>query len=162
MLERLKSLPLTIVLTILIWMYAEAQFTAHREDIPVTLRLAAPSKDYALIVHGADPDDSRGRDALTVRITVQGSQAKIDRLYQQSNGTMTPDEDLANLRFMLPPDDVKAGAARSYDTQIVLNNLPYFRHNGLMVTAASPPRLRVDIELHRPVSPTSTHDTSNP
>lgn len=156
MFERLKSLPLTIVLTILIWMYAEAQFTAHREDIPVTLRLVAPSKDYLLSVHGADPDDSRGRDAITVRITVQGSQAKIDRLYQQSNGTMTPDEDLASLRFMLPADDAKAGAVRVYDTQFVLNNLPYFRHNGLMVTAASPSKVRVGIELHRPPLTTGT------
>ena len=153
MLERLKSLPLTIVLTILIWMYAEAQFTAHRADIPITLRVAAASKEYSLNVHGADPDDSRGRDVLTIRIAVQGSQAKIDRLYLQSNGTTTPDQDLANLRFLLPAEDTKAGASRIYDTLIVLNTLPYFRQNGLMVTAANPARMRVDIEMHKPTAP---------
>jgi len=37
MLDRLKSLPLTIILTILIWMYAESQVNSARSDISLTM-----------------------------------------------------------------------------------------------------------------------------
>jgi len=73
----LKSLPLTIVLTVLIWMYAESQFTATEEaamgnavvTLPVTLRVSGPPE---LLAHvRVEPR------VPTVQITVAGSAAKI-------------------------------------------------------------------------------------
>lgn len=81
MFERLKSLPLTIVLTILIWMYAESQVhSSHAEarldvsDIPVWITWQGSNDPgYAVTVYPP-----------TVSITISGSPEQIDALRREN------------------------------------------------------------------------------
>jgi len=80
MLDRLKSLPLTIVLTILIWMYAESQVTSPqgtaRLDVKGVPVLAAGAPDVLSPVHvEVEP--------RTVDLIVSGPQEAIDRLHNR-------------------------------------------------------------------------------
>src|SRR5260221_13673734 len=77
MLDRLKSLPLTIFLTILIWMYAESQVTSSHEtksvvvpDVPVSIS-GAPGVLSKYEVELSKP---------TVTIKVSGSGEPIEAL----------------------------------------------------------------------------------
>jgi hypothetical protein len=157
MLDRLKSLPLTIVLTILVWMYAEAQFTSHREDITVVLHVAVPNKDYQAQV--IDPMEGRPRQAVALMISVQGAQAKVDRLYQQAIGALVSDDELSKLVYVVPPEDLQGNPDHLVETVKILNGLPYFRSNGLLVTAANPPRVRIGI-VRNPETTTGASQTA--
>src|ERR1041384_2873302 len=99
MLGRLKTLPLTIILTVLIWMYAEAQFTSSREDVRISVRITSPSPDITLRVL-----DSHGNSVgavATLAVTLQGPKSQIDRIFQESQGQLGPatDDELANLTY---------------------------------------------------------------
>ena len=154
MFNRLKSLPLTILLTILIWMYAESQFTATQEGLTLTLQVASPNADYS--VRLVDPTDSKPRSALPLSLTVQGSQSVVERLRQQLLGLIAPDEDLANLAFVPPVTVLRPDSDKSVDTVTVLNRLSYFRNKGITIIGASPARLRLDVsrlqKITRPVT----------
>ena len=105
--DRLKSLPLTIVLTILTWMYAEAQFTTTQEGITIALKVASPSRDYAVRV--LDAADGRYRTTVPLRITVQGAKGKVERLYQQSIGQTAAEEEWGDLVYALKQGGVVGG-----------------------------------------------------
>ena len=81
MFDRLKSLPLTIVLTILIWMYAESQVnSAHDEDgytvsnVPVWVSGPPPTlARYDVMVQ-----------SQTVSVFVSGAHDRVEALRAQS------------------------------------------------------------------------------
>ena len=86
MFDRLKSLPLTIVLTILIWMYAESQVTSQGVSVQVTV------KNVPVWVSG--PPDILARyditvDPTSVDVKVSGLPQKIDPLrpHLEAGGT---------------------------------------------------------------------------
>jgi len=151
MLERLKSLPLTIVLTILLWMYAEAQFTATREGVAVTVRVAAPA-NQPFSMRLFDPVDGRFRTSVPLSITVKGPQNQVDKIYQQSLGAGPRDTRFSELYFSPKPSDLKPGADAMVDTVAVLNAMPYFHEAGLTVLAASPATLRMEVDAVRTIS----------
>ncbi len=79
--DRLKSLPLTILLTVLIWMYAEAKFTATQDHVPLTLRVVSPQGD--LVLRALDPTDNRYHSAIALDVTLEGPKNQIDGIDQE-------------------------------------------------------------------------------
>lgn len=79
MLERLKSLPLTIILTVLIWMYAESQVNSARSDASTTVAaipvwVSGPPQVLAHYDVTVDPQ--------TVSVNVTGTAAQIEALHK--------------------------------------------------------------------------------
>ena len=111
MLDRLKSLPLTIVLTILIWMYAESQFTATRENLQVSLTIAA-TPQYVVDMQDVEGDKEYHK-TVAVRITLQGARDKVEKIYQQQMGVVTPDPAFMNQVYQPNPGELRLGKIRS-------------------------------------------------
>ncbi|HVX85371.1 MAG TPA: hypothetical protein VH253_11365 [Phycisphaerae bacterium] len=151
MLNRLKTLPLTIVLTVLIWMYAEAQFTNTQENVQLSVRLVTPSPDLA--VRAVDPSKTRLSDTINTVVTLQGPRAQLDSIFQQSQGV--PDPDLASLSYTPPERELKPGEETSVDVVSMLNSLAYFKTRRVIVSSAAPRRvaLEVDRVLHLQKAP---------
>jgi len=87
MLERLKSLPLTILLTILIWMYAESQVSSARseatllvKDVPVAL--SGPPELLQEVLAQCDVIFEPG----SVSVQVAGAPDRIEALGQRALG----------------------------------------------------------------------------
>src|ERR1043166_5123927 len=80
--DRLKSLPLTIILTVLIWMYAEAQFTSVQPDVKLNVQVISPSPDVSLRVHDLTRDNYA--PLMNLIVTLQGPRDQIDRIYNDS------------------------------------------------------------------------------
>ena len=77
MFDRLKSLPLTIILTVLIWMYAESQVNSFRSDASVTVAkvpvwVSGPPGVLAKYDVALDP--------AAVSVKVSGPPAQIDSM----------------------------------------------------------------------------------
>jgi hypothetical protein len=148
MLDRLKSLPLTIVLTILIWMYAEAQFTAVHDDVRVNVKVLSPTSDLAVRVY--DNAENRYSSIASLIVTLQGPKNQIEQIYQESLST-APDEEFAGLSYVpTVPELTRAldNGGFSIDVIRTLNRLDYFRSRGVSVTAASPPRVRIEVDRY--------------
>ncbi len=156
MLNRLKSLPLTILLTILIWMYAEAQFMSTQPDVPLSVRIASGSSDYA--VRTLDPVDKRYTNILNFVVTLQGPRNQIDQIFQDSQGMhgSAGGDKLAGLTFIPTNDQLRAAAAAGDsaggsggvlhpNVLQMLNELEYFRSRGVTVTFASPYSVTIDV-----------------
>jgi hypothetical protein len=150
MIERLKSLPLTIVLTILIWMYAEAQFASTQDNVRVTLKVVSPTPEYVIT---AENPDGRYRNSVSITVSVQGAKNQIDRLYQMSLNAITPDKDFQDLFFSPDERKIKTDPDPSEDTVRLLNGLRYFRDRGMTVTLATPARIRLRVEKPVPATP---------
>ncbi len=151
MLNRLKTLPLTIVLTVLIWMYAEAQFTNTQENVQLSVKVGTPSAD--LVVRAVDPTKNRLSDTINAVVTLQGPRSQLDSIFQQSQGV--PDEDLASLTYTPPERELKPGEETSVDVASMLNSLQYFKSRRVIVSSAAPRRvaLAVDRMLHLQKAP---------
>ena len=80
MFDRLKSLPLTILLTMLIWMYAESQVNSTRAEAKVTL------KDVPVWISGSPETLAQFAqydvtlDPKTMEVTVVGTPDRIKAL----------------------------------------------------------------------------------
>jgi hypothetical protein len=142
--DRLKSLPLTIVLTVLIWMYAEAKFTATG-DARIALRPVASDGDLALRIF--DPTENRFLPVITIVASLQGPTNQITAVQQE---TEPP-----SLTFVPPPSSLVPGNTGLIDTVALLNSNSYLHKRGLNVTSATPSRLRIEVDhleqLTRPV-----------
>ena len=143
MFNRLKSLPLTIMLTILIWMYAEAQFTSTRDGLLVSLNVDSPVSNYCVRV--LDPADGQYHQTLPIRVSVEGPQNKVDTLLQ-STRQLGGEGDLLSFPFVPSAEAMKSGGEQNFDTASLLNAMPYFRDNGLTVTTATPARMRLEVQ----------------
>jgi hypothetical protein len=109
MFDRLKSLPLTILLTILIWMYAESQVNSTRAEAKLTV------KDIPVWVSGP-PSVLAANDITvepkTVEVTVVGTPDLIDTLNQRAT---TGGQSTGIHAFVdLTPDDKPAPGVVSY------------------------------------------------
>jgi hypothetical protein len=149
MFSRLKSLPLTIALTVLIWIYAEAQFTATRDNVRLLVKLVPPSADLTL--RPLDPQGSP-RSLASVLVTIQGPKDQLDRIYQQAQYAATPEDDLSSLTYAPPLNRLNPGAPlatgddNTVDTLAMLNSLDYFRRRNVIITTAIPARIKLDVD----------------
>jgi hypothetical protein len=149
MLSRLKSLPLTIVLTILIWMYAEAQFTSIRENVRLDVKIYAPNPEIALRVIDAQGNP---RSFATLNVTLQGPKNQIDRIYQQTQSAgLTQDEEFLQLNYEPPASLLQPALAsaddNTIDSKAMLNSLRYFRQRSVIITSAVPERVKLDVDF---------------
>ncbi len=158
MFDRLKSLPLTIVLTILIWMYAEAQFTSTQE-ITIYLKLTPPPSAGNVAVRIEDTD-GKARLQVPLQVTLQGTREQLDAIYQESLGTQMGEGMLANLNYELSEQDLNAD--RFLDAVQLLNRLQYFRKKGVTVTHASPSALRVEVDRLASIQRTIQFESGGP
>jgi hypothetical protein len=149
MMERLKSLPLTIFLTILIWMYAEAQFTTTQQDIPISVRIASGTPEYAL--RTMDPVTKRYTDILHFVVTLQGAKSQVDRIFQEAEGVMrdrAADERPQELTYIPTADQLRQAAGGDMHPSVLtlLNRLDYFRSRGVSVTFAAPDYVTIEVD----------------
>jgi hypothetical protein len=151
MFNRLKSLPLTIVLTVLIWMYAEAQFTNTQENVQLNVKLLTPSPDLA--VRAIDPVRNRPGDIINAVVTLQGPRNELDAIFQQSQGV--PDEEFASLAYQPRQRDLRAGEETTVNVVTMLNTLNYFRSRRVTVISAAPSRVQLEVDrvLHLTKAP---------
>jgi hypothetical protein len=140
--NRLKSLPLTILLTVLIWMYAEAQFTNTQENVQLNVKLVTPSPDLA--VRAIDPVRNRPGETIHAVVTLQGPRNQLDAIFQQSQGV--PDEEFASLTYQPRQRDLHAGEEATVDVVTMLNSLNYFRSRRVTVISAAPPRVQLEVD----------------
>ncbi|HUO10300.1 MAG TPA: hypothetical protein VM008_18480 [Phycisphaerae bacterium] len=133
--DRLKSLPLTIVLTVLIWMYAEAKFTATG-DARISLRPVVPNGDIALRVF--DSTESRFLPVINIVASLQGPTNQITALQQETEPPQ--------LTFTPPPAALTTGASATLDTVSILNANSYLRKRGLTVISAAPAKMRLEVD----------------
>ena len=145
--DRLKSLPLTIVLTILIWMYAEAKFTATG-DARLSLRPIAPNGDLALRVF--DPAQNRFIPVINVVASLQGPTNQITILQQETEPPQ--------LTFTRPASSLAPGTLVTVDTVSLLNSNSYLRKRELTVTSANPPKVQLEVDrLEQVTRPVEFH-----
>jgi hypothetical protein len=133
--DRLKSLPLTIVLTILIWMYAEAKFTTTGEA-RISLRPSVSNGDLALRVF--DPAENRFVPVVNVLASIQGPTNQINALQQEAEPPQ--------LTFSPPASALVPGAQNKVDTVQMLNSSSYMRKRGLSVLSATPAKMQVEVD----------------
>ena len=133
--DRLKSLPLTIVLTILIWMYAEAKFTATG-DARLSLRPIAPNGDLALRVF--DAAENRYIPVINVVASLQGPTNQITMLEQETEPLQ--------LMFTRPASSLTPGTLVTVDTVSLLNSNSDLRKRELTVTSAIPPKVQLEVD----------------
>lgn len=127
--QHLRLLPVTIVVTILVWMYAEAQFSDSQEDLRVTLEFRSGTPTQAIEV--SEPANHQ------YRISVTGTRNNVDEFRRQSLGTLVVTErQRAGLTFSVP--ETKESEIR-LDSTALLNQMPRFRDRGITVVSADPP-----------------------
>ena len=133
--DRLKSLPLTIALTILIWMYAEAKFTTTGEA-RVSMRPVVSNGDLALRVF--DPAENRFVPVVNVVASIQGPTNQVNALQQ--------DPEPPPVTFSPPASALVPGAQNRVDTVQMLNASSYMRKHGLSVISATPAKMQVEVD----------------
>jgi hypothetical protein len=151
--DRLKVLPLTVLLTVLLWLYADAHLTATQRDLPIhiTILAGAGANGNPQTVLMEMPADS---DFV---VNIQGSGEAVDRIRQQCDGRGPfTAQDVNNLTYALTRSDIKRIAAgKSLNAQRIFNSLVYFTRHRVVVTAVSPPQIKLKVDpivtINRPV-----------
>jgi hypothetical protein len=152
MLERLKGLPLTIILTILIWMYAESQFTASQPDVRLNVQVVTTTPDYQLIIFDADRKTTT--KTMNLVVTLQGPQNQIKDIYQESL-QLNPDEPFPNLTYTPTATEMAKATANAgpggssildVNTAAILDRSEFFRSQGVTVTHVSPAHMQIIFE----------------
>ena len=151
MIERLKTLPLTVVLTILIWMYAEAEFTSTQDNVAVTVQIlsAEPNQFTVRALDKGSPVR-----ILNLQLTLQGAKGQIEKILQQSRAPLGTDAALKPLE--IPLDAARLAATGNVVSMTAqLNGLPYFRDKGVTVVASVPDRVQIEsdklVQMSRPL-----------
>ena len=147
LLTKLRNLPLTIVLTILIWMYAEAQFSAFEDNLPLTIHVAPIANDQSIRM--IEPADGQ------FHIRVEGPRTHVGRFSDLARHTADARPGELGSLDVTPKYRLNRGTDNWIDSATAINALPYFRDNGLTVTAAIPPRIKLEADqlarLHIPI-----------
>ena len=127
-----RSLPVVVILTLLIWIYAER---AQNRDDSVTAVLSIVASDPNLSAATLDAGDGR------VAVSVNGPRGQIDALKTRIESASID----GKLRVTLPAADSSAGD-KTLDLTRVLNDAPLFANSGVTVTKTSPAQVRVSVE----------------
>lgn len=127
-LEGLRTLAWVVVISVLIWVYADLQFTGTKE-VRATLRIVTPPKSDLVVT-------SQTRVPLTFR--VQGNQHMLDRYVDK----------LAAGDSAISLDAVRHFQAGFHQEQTVelLSRLPEIQEHGLKVVSAQPAVVEIVLE----------------
>lgn len=131
LLEGLRTLLWVTVITVLIWTYADLQFTDTREltaDLTVT---AGQASGKLVVLSPTEP--------IAVKFNVSGNRYQLDRFAEQLR--------LGELRLRYDAATQGGGAAaQSEQTADLINRMPEVRKSGLEVTWAQPKTVEVVLD----------------
>lgn len=152
-LEHLKMLPLTVLVSVLLWMYAESHFNLTDDHLPIAIKvLGSPQLVQAHeTLHLITPADGQ------FTMTIQGPRREVSRAQEQCDGQIVfTQQDLNNLVYVASPrDHLRVGSGNVLNSVRVLNALPYFRQRKIRVVAASPAHIRLALQklayIERPI-----------
>ncbi len=152
-LDHLKMLPLTILVTVLLWMYAESHFNQTDDHVPVAIRvLGSPRLVQAHeMLHMLSPSDGQ------FTMTIQGPRREVSRTQEQCDGQIGfTQQDLNNLVYVASRrDHLRVGSNNVLNSVRVLNALPYFRQRKIRVVTAHPSHIRLALQklayIQRPI-----------
>jgi hypothetical protein len=131
-LETARSLVWVVLVTILIWVYADMRFTDRRTMVTTIHFMAPASSNLALISRGDVVMDYYER---RVRFEVEGSREVLDRFEREYRDSVVYDV----ARDAAPGE-------QAIDTRSVLNSDPQITERGLRVIAAEPPSITVRLD----------------
>ena len=121
-----KLCSLTIVITILIWMYAESEFASTRDNVAVVITVASPSENYSVRLQDLD---GQYRASVPVRISVEGPQNKVVSLNPMvGDGDSLPYVGQVPTSMLQPSLPIKALIPATCSTIAIIS-----RNNGIMV-----------------------------
>ncbi|MGC9258983.1 MAG: hypothetical protein ACP5I8_02750 [Phycisphaerae bacterium] len=150
-LERLKVVPLTLLLTLLLWMYADAHLTAIQNNLPFEISVVVPPSNTHDIVQIISPMNG------TFHVDIQGPRNQVQQISDQAEGrAIFTRDDLNNLAYVVQHlANLKIGAKNYISAVRVFNDLPYFRQRHVTVTTVRPAliQLAVDqmVSVSRPI-----------
>ncbi len=156
-LDRFKVLPLTLLLTVLLWMYADAHLTAIHSNLPFQISVVVPPSDAHDIVQIISPANGE------FHVDIQGPRDQVQQIRDQADGrAIFTRDDRNNLAYVVRHIGSLALGSNNYMSSVqVLNDLPYFRQRHVTVTAASPARLQLAVDqmvsISRPIEFTALH-----
>ncbi len=149
-LERLKVVPLTLLLTLLLWMYADAHLTAIQNNLPFEISAVVPPSNSHDIVQIINPSGD-------FHIDIQGPRNEVQQISDQADGrAIFTRDDRNNLVYVVRHiATLKIGTNNYISAVRVFNELPYFRQRHVMVTAVSPARIQLAVDqmvsISRPI-----------
>jgi hypothetical protein len=156
-LERLKVVPLTLLLTLLLWMYADAHLTAIQNNLPFQISVVVPPSDANDIVQIVSPANGE------FHVNIQGPRDQVQQIQDQADGrAIFTHDDRNNLSYVVRHIKKLAIGSNNYISSVqVLNDLPYFRQRHVVVTSASPGRIQLSVDqmvtISRPIAFTALH-----
>jgi hypothetical protein len=147
-------LPLTAILTVLLWLYADAHLTATQHDVPIKVRFAAAGNHHSMTVSAVSPKGG------TFQIDISGRKSVVSQVANQLFGrAMLTAVDRRDLTCELNNNHFKYGKIYTFNTVKLLNALPYFTRRHLAVISARPrsTELVFDrlVHIRRPIAFTS-------
>ncbi len=150
-LERLKVVPLTLLLTLLLWMYADAHLTAIQNSLPFQISVVVPPSDANDIVQIIDPTNGE------FHINIQGPRDQVQQILDQADGrAIFTRDDRNNLAYVVRhPGHLAIGSENYINAVQAFNDLPYFRQRHVTVTSVSPARIQLALDkmivISRPI-----------
>ena len=158
--ERLKVVPLTLLLTLLLWMYADAHLTAIQNDLPFQISVVVPPSDANDIVQIISPSNGE------FHVNIQGPRDQVQQIRDQADGrAIFTHDDRNNLAYVVRHLRSLTIGPQNYISSVrVLNDLPYFRQRHVTVISATPARIQIAVDqmvsISRPISFSALHHVS--
>ena len=155
--ERLKVVPLTLLLTLLLWMYADAHLTAIENNLPFQISVVVPPSDANDIVQIVSPANAE------FHVNIQGPRDQVQQIRDQADGrAIFTRDDRNNLAYVVRRLSTLTIGSKNYISSVrVLNDLPYFRQRHVRVISATPARIQLAVDqmvsISRPISFTALH-----
>ncbi len=142
LMDRLKVLPLTLLLSVLLWLYADANLTSTQGDLPIRISVIAAPDAGSRTVQLAEPSTG------DFQITIQGPRNRVQRVRQQCEGrAVFTTEDVNNLVYVVRhPGHLALGGHDRMDAVKVFNSLPFFRQRRINVISVKPSTLELNVD----------------
>ena len=159
-LDRLKVVPLTLLLTLLLWMYADAHLTAIENNLSFRISVVVPPSDANDIVQIVSPSNGE------FHVNIQGPRDQVQQIRDQADGrAIFTRDDSHNLAYVVRHiRGLKIGSKNYISSVRVLNDLPYFRQRHVTVLSATPARIQIALDqmvsISRPISFSALHHVS--
>jgi hypothetical protein len=146
----LKLLPLTVTLTVLLWLYADAHLTATQQDLPLRVKFAAVMNNHSMTVSVRQPQGGEYQISLT------GRKSRVNQVADQLFGrAILTSADRHDLTYAFDGSHFRYGKTYTFDTLRLLNSLPYFRRHHVAIIAARPRKTELTfdrlVKIRRPI-----------